>query len=221
MGPEPGEPVDVRPCDVHENRLRGVIEVQAGRDVVRADLPCRPVQRLAAEDAAVPARDRVRVKPHDHIHLEADRLAVGDDAVLDAEPRAQVRGDFNPPRAVRCDALVDRDRHEFHVGPLRNEVVEERRGGAAVLPAAEADRDAEPRTEIHFSPHLVLHALLDEREEVVPTQMGAAVSDPRDGGRATTVATHVSRIGSSVFRRACHRMRPWSIADWKIPSITN
>src|SRR5207245_10323983 len=64
----PGEFLDVPAGDVHEGRLRGVVEVQARGDVIRVDLAGRALEGLPTDRPAVAARARLRVRDADPVY---------------------------------------------------------------------------------------------------------------------------------------------------------
>src|SRR5437867_2143648 len=88
----PRELLDVPARDVHQDRLRRVVEVEAGGDVVCFHHAGRPVEGLPAEGPAVTTRNRFRVQGDDLVHRMADALRIREDAVFDPQTGAQ------PPR---------------------------------------------------------------------------------------------------------------------------
>src|SRR2546426_4163105 len=186
----PREFLDVPAGDVHEDRLRGVVEVQARGNVIRIDLTGRAVEGLPTERPAVAARDRFWIHDDDIVHRVPNVVRIGQEAVLDSESGAE------PPRVVdslgtvRCDPLVDRDPDEFDVASVLEELREERRRRARVLPAAHPDRDPLSAAEVDLGSELALHPPLDEIEEMRAAQMLPVVPEPLDGRGATSVARH-------------------------------
>src|SRR5437667_8487 len=188
--PEPGELLDVPAGDVHEDRLGRVVEVQAGRHVVRLDLAGRAVQRLAPEGPAVAARDRFGIAGHDLVHRMPRRILVGEDPMLDAEaPTQRLRGlDARGP--IGGDAFVDRDPDELDVPPPPEEVREQGGGRARILAPAHADGDPLAPLQIDLRVQLALRTSLDELDEVAATEMFAAVPNPLDRRGIASVALH-------------------------------
>ncbi len=76
------------------------------------------------------------------------------------------------------------------------ELREERRRRARVLPAAHPDGDPLSADEVDLGSELALHPPLDEIEEMRAAQVLPAVPEPLDGGGATSVARHADRIGA-------------------------
>src|SRR5881296_1094042 len=192
----PREFLDVPAGDVHEDRLRGVVEVQARGDVIRIDLTGRAVEGLPTERPAVAARDRFWIHDDDIVHRVPNGVRIGQEAVLDSESGAE------PPRVVdslgtvRCDPFVDRDPDELDVVSVLEELREERRRRARVLPAAHPDGDPLSADEVDLGSELALYPPLDEIEEMRAAQMLSVVPEPLDGGGATSVARHADRIGA-------------------------
>ena len=192
----PREFLDVPAGDVHEDRLRGVVEVQARGDVIRIDLTGRAVEGLPTERPAIAARDRFWIHDDDIVHCVPNGVRIGQEAVLDSESGAE------PPRVVdslgtvRCDPFVDRDPDELDVVSVLEELREERRRRARVLPAAHPDGDPLSADEVDLGSELALHPPLDEVEEMRTAQVLPAVPEPLDGGGATSVARHADRIGA-------------------------
>ena len=223
---EAREALDVPPRDIHEDRLGRVVEVEARREEVRADLRRFLVQRVPPEHAAVAAGDRPRVDLDDAVHLEPLRLLVRDDVMGDPELAAERAGGLEARRPVSRDALVDRDRLERDVGAASEVLMEKEEGRAAVLAAGEADRDLRRVAgQVELAADLLLHSVLDVLLEMRGAEVGAAVADEEDGELAAPVAGHggvsgapalyPSRISAAGSLAACTpaaRERPWARA---------
>src|SRR5437016_3244622 len=188
--PEPGELLDVPAGDVHEDRLGRVVEVQAGRYVVRLDLAGRAVQRLAPEGPAVATRDRFGIAGHDLVHRMPRRVLVGEDPMLDAAAPTERLRALDAREPIGGDAFVDRDPDELDVPPPPEEVREQGGGPARILAPATADGDPLAPLQIDLRVQLALRTSLDELDEVAATEMFAAVPNPLDRRGIASVALH-------------------------------
>src|SRR5437667_12279084 len=120
----------------------------------------------------------------------ADALRVREHAVFDPKAGAQPLCVFDSLGAVRRDPFVDRNSDELDVPTVSEELREERRRGARVLPAAHPDRDPVSAAEIDLRTELALRAPLDELEEVILAQVLPTVPEPLYRGGAAPVARH-------------------------------
>src|SRR2546428_1523710 len=193
MRPEAGELLDVPSGDIHEDRLRGVVEVEARRDVVRVDVAGGAVQRVPAEHPAVAARDRLGVRRYDVVHPPSDGVLIAANPMLDPEGPAEGLRMLDPFGPVRGDPLVHGDGDELDIPPRGEDVMEEDRRRAAVLPAGEADRDPLPAEQLDLAVDLPLHPPLHEIAEVGRAEVLPAVPDQRDGRRLALRALHGPR----------------------------
>src|SRR5713101_8257540 len=89
MRTHPGELLDVPASDVHEDRLRRIVEVQTGGDIVGLDLAGRSVEGLPSERAAVAARNRFRIHRDHFVHRVPRGFGVRKDPMLHPESRAK------------------------------------------------------------------------------------------------------------------------------------
>lgn len=128
---------------VHEDRLRDIIRIVAGDDVLDAQSRCASVQGLAAEHAAVGAVPLLAHLLDDLVHGPAVQLCVPQDSqghvVLLRVPLDRLQTIIS----ISFDALVDRQQHE--VEPIVVALVQrlEHRGQhRRVLAARGSDRDA-------------------------------------------------------------------------------
>src|SRR3990172_9270950 len=194
MRAEARELRDVAAAEVHQDGLRGVIEVQAGHQVVGAELARGGVQGAAAEDATVAAGDGLRVAEDDLVHLDLVSLAVGEHPVLDPQGRAEGPRRLDAAGAVLRDPLVHGHREEAHVPTVGEGLLENLGGGGGVLPPAEADDHGLAAAESHLAAELLPHAALDEIEEVRTAQVLTAVADPSDRRGGALRAVHAKAL---------------------------
>src|SRR5438876_1135342 len=186
----PGELLDVPAGDVHEDRLRRVVEVQARGDVVGLDLAGRAVEGLPADRAAIAAGNCFRIRQDDVVHRMTRGFGVRKDTMLDPESGAKPSRGVDPCRTVRRDPLIDRDPDQFDVASVPEELRQECRGRARVLPAAHADGDSLTVAKVDLGSELALHAPLHELEKVIAAQVVPAVADPLDRGLSASIARH-------------------------------
>src|SRR5438876_9404988 len=121
----------------------------------------------------------------------ADALRVREHAVFDPKAGAQPLCVFDSLGAVRRDPFVDRNPDELDVPTVSEELREERRRGARVLPATHPNRDPVSAVEIDLGSDLSFDPPLDEIEEVSATQVLPAVPDPFGRGGIASIASHV------------------------------
>ena len=117
-------------------------------------------------------------------------FGVRKDTMLDPESRAKPSRGVDPCRTVRRDPLIDRDPDQFDVVSVPEELRQERRGRARVLPAAHADGDSLTVAKVDLGSELALHAPLHELEKVIAAQVVPAVADPLDRGLSASIARH-------------------------------
>src|SRR5712692_3003098 len=201
MRTHPGELLDVPSSDVHEDRLRRVVEVETRSDVIGLDLAGRSVEGLPSERAAVAAGNCFRIRQDHVVHRVPRTFRVRKDPMLNPQSRAKSSGVVDPCRTVRRDPFIDRDPDQLDVASVPEELRQERRGRARVLSAAHADRDALSAPQVDLGSELALHAPLHELEKVIAAQVIPAVADPFDRRGSASIAGH----GQSNRRR---RLRP-------------
>src|SRR5207253_2506678 len=213
--PEPGELLDVPAGHVHEDRLGRVVEVQAGRHVVRTDLAGRAVQRLAPEGAAVAAWDRSGIAGHDLVHRMPRRLFVGEDPMLDAQPPAEPLRELDARGPIGGDALVDRDPDELDISPRPEEVREQRGGRARVLASAHADGNALAPSQVDLRAQLAFRASLDEVDEATAARI-------RNQAPTRALATDEAIIDAMVFLKIpTGKIRARVMSKTRIPATKN
>src|SRR5256712_8399341 len=161
----PGELLDVPAGNVHEDRLRGVVEVEARGDVGRVDLAGRTVEGLPAERAAVAARNCFGIRQDDVVHRVPGGFSVRKHTILNPESRAKPSRVVDPGRTVRRDPLIDRDPDQFDVASVPEELRQESCGRARVLPAAHADGDSLSAAKADLGSQRALNAPLPELEK--------------------------------------------------------
>src|SRR3989442_640693 len=117
----PGEFLDVPAGDVHEDRLRGVVEVEARGHVGRVDLAGRAVEGLPTKRPAVAARDRSRRPGADAAPRTRGGLRT-DEASGSAGWRATKGSRRTVPReSSPRDPFVDRHPEELDVASVLEE----------------------------------------------------------------------------------------------------
>ena len=178
---------------------RSSLDIENGTTVMQGAV-LNGVEGIVGEcgGSAMCATCHVYVDEHHIDSLETmDEL---EDAMLDSDLPAQTACGLDAFRPVGGDPFVDRDADQLDVASLSEELREEERGRARILPAAHPDGNALAALEIDLRPKLALRAALDEREEVIATEVLAAVPNPFDGGSAAAVARHDSRKRTAGLR---------------------
>src|SRR3989454_11165949 len=110
--------------------------------------------------------------------------------MLNPESRAKPSRVVDPGRTVRRDPLIDRDPDQFDVASVPEELRQECRGRARVLPAAHADGDSLSAAKVDLGSELALHAPLHELEKVIAAQVVPTVADPFHRRLSAPIARH-------------------------------
>ncbi|KAL1843217.1 hypothetical protein VTK73DRAFT_2887 [Phialemonium thermophilum] len=163
-----GQARQVAPEQIHQHRLGDVVRVVARDHVPDAQRLRAPVQRLAAEHAAVGAVALLAHRLHDLVHGPSVQLVVADDPEGHVVLHRVALHGLERVVSVALDSFVDAEEHEIQaVLVALVERLEDRREHGGILAAGRAYGHLLPRMEEPGRRDGVVHLVLEYREEAL------------------------------------------------------
>jgi len=190
--------------EVHQRRLRLVVEVVAREELVGAQVLGVRLQQIAAEHAAVGAGGHVLGVVLDHVvHADAQLVLVAHHLVAHLQIGGQLLARLQRLVAVPLDPLVDGEGDQLDPRVRGERLVEDRREDDAVLPAGEADHPAlgvfgrRVVGEQIVLADATADAALDRLHKVRLTEVCSRVGGVHHRVGAAPVAVHYRRVAAA------------------------